>query len=30
MMRKGQALGMSNSDVRRPIQFINKLFDVVA
>ena len=30
MIRKGQALRMSGSDVRRPIQFINKLFDVVA
>ena len=30
MIRKGQARGVSGSDVRRPIQFINKLFEVVA
>jgi transposase-like protein len=30
MMRKGQARWVSGSDVRRQIQFINKLFDVVA
>ena len=30
MIRKGQVRWMSDSDVRRQIQFINKLFEVVA
>ena len=30
MIRKGQARGVSVSDVRQQIQFINKLFEVVA
>ena len=30
MIRKGQARWVSGLDVRRQIQFINKLFEVVA
>ena len=30
MIRKGQARGVSGSDVRQQIQFINKLFEVAA
>ena len=30
MIRKGQVRGVSGSDVRRQIQFINKLFEVSA
>ena len=30
MIRKGQARGVSGSDVRQQIQFINKRFEVVA
>ena len=30
MIRKGQAKWVNSSDVRRQIQFINKLFEVVA
>ena len=30
MIRKGQARGVNGSDVRRQIQFINKLFEVAA
>ncbi len=30
MIRKGQARGVSGSDVQRQIQFINKLFEVAA
>ena len=30
MIRKGQARRVSGSDVRRQIQFINKLFGVAA
>ena len=30
VIRKGPARGVSGSDVRRPIQFINKRFEVVA
>jgi hypothetical protein len=30
MIRKGQVRWVSGSDVRRQIQFINKLFDVTA
>ena len=30
MIRKGQARWVSGSDVRRQIQFINRLFEVVA
>jgi transposase-like protein len=30
MIRKGQARWVSGTDVRRQIQFINKLFDVAA
>ncbi len=30
MMRKGQVRWVSGSDVRRQIQFINRLFEVAA